>query len=187
MKKNNYNLEIYGGEHDNIPGCTKLLTEGDIFYIGQLKVSVLYTPCHTSGHVMYYIHPSDSDEDNFPGALFTGDTIFVGGVGAFFEGNSMQMVEIMKRVVKLPHKTLIYCGHEYALNFLPNACAFDASITPRLKWAQECRNNNLPAAPSTIAEEVKSNMYMRTVLGTLSTIFEAKDEVKLMEEVYSKI
>ena len=43
--------------------------------------------------------------------LFSGDTLFVGGCGRFFEGDGAQMVDaLMGRVAQLPPETLVYCG-----------------------------------------------------------------------------
>ena len=38
--------------------------------VGGLKVDVLYTPCHTPGHVCYYVAAAQ--------CVFTGDTLFIG-------------------------------------------------------------------------------------------------------------
>ncbi len=81
--------------------------------IGSTTVSVLSTPCHTSGHVLYLAKHTQRGA----GALFTGDTLFVGacscadhsharitliscsptrpgGCGRFFEGTPKQMFEV---------------------------------------------------------------------------------------------
>ena len=47
-----------------------------------LKIEIFDVPCHTSGHVLYYVTYGDQK------TLFTGDTLFVGGCGRFFEGNA---------------------------------------------------------------------------------------------------
>ena len=123
-------------------------------------------------------------------AIFTGDTVFVGGIGAFFEGNAKDMVNIMRRMVKLPPNTLLYPGHEYALNFLPNAVKLDNSIQERLDWALECKKNGIHAAPSSIGDEMKTNCYMRVVLDTISRYFpnvNPTDHVALMEAVYNTV
>ena len=39
---------------------------------------VLFTPCHTVGHVLYLIEDPEAEVPP-PGALFTGDTLFIGG------------------------------------------------------------------------------------------------------------
>ena len=49
---------------------------------------------------------------NGRGALFVGDTMFVGGCGRFFEGTAVDMVANMRDLCALPDETLVYCGHE---------------------------------------------------------------------------
>lgn len=62
---------VYGGVGDSVPGCTHEVGDGDVFNIGSnTQVKVLFTPCHTEGHVCYYV-------DN--AHVFTGDTMFVSG------------------------------------------------------------------------------------------------------------
>jgi hydroxyacylglutathione hydrolase len=70
---------------------------------------------------------------------------------AFFEGDSVAMVSIFRRLVELiPPETVVYCGHDSAMNFLPNALARDptnAALAHRLAWAQQHRYNGTPAMP----------------------------------------
>jgi len=40
--------------------------------------------------------------------------LFVGGVGAFFEGASRIVFGSIQKLIKLPDQTLIFPGHEYA-------------------------------------------------------------------------
>lgn len=40
----------------------------------------LYTPCHTTGSICYYV-TDDSGDDK---AVFTGDTLFIGGNKKFY-------------------------------------------------------------------------------------------------------
>lgn len=44
--------------------------------------------------------------------VFTGDVLFVGGAGKFFEGTPEDMQLSMDKLGKLPPETLVYCGHE---------------------------------------------------------------------------
>ena len=48
-------------------------------------------------------------------AVFTGDTIFSGGAGRFFEGTADQMVAAFDKVMALPPSTKMYPGHEYTV------------------------------------------------------------------------
>lgn len=48
------------------------------------------------------------------GAVFTGDTLFLGGCGRFFEGTAADMYHALIDVLAtLPPTTAVYCGHEY--------------------------------------------------------------------------
>lgn len=67
-------VEVLGGD-DRIPALTRKVSEGDTVQIGNLQVRVLFTPCHTTGHVLYYVPAVGGDGDP---SIFTGDTLFLG-------------------------------------------------------------------------------------------------------------
>jgi len=100
-------IKIYGAsaEGGKIPALTNPLTDGDKVRIGALEGRVIGIPAHTNGHVAYYF-PTLS-------AVFTGDTMFVGGCGRVFEGKAATMVASLKKLASLPDSTQVYCGHEY--------------------------------------------------------------------------
>jgi glyoxylase-like metal-dependent hydrolase (beta-lactamase superfamily II) len=51
--------------------------------------------------------------------LYCISTLFIGGVGKFFEGDARDMYRILFHVLtKLPEETWVYCGHEYTKNNL---------------------------------------------------------------------
>eukprot|EP00035_Acanthoeca_spectabilis_P003624 m.94411 g.94411 ORF g.94411 m.94411 type:complete len:172 (+) comp12246_c0_seq1:329-844(+) len=92
-------LEIFGGRGDGAEGVTKEVGNGDVVDVGKLKISVIETPCHTVGHVCYYVNEK---------AVFTGDTLFVAGCGStclpihlFKSGTSCR--QSSKLVVTTPH------------------------------------------------------------------------------------
>ena len=58
----------------------KLLKDGDVFFINDIKVEAILVPGHTWGHMVYLI-----DE----GYLFTGDTIWFGADGGYSFINSL--------------------------------------------------------------------------------------------------
>lgn len=65
---------------------------------------------HTLGHICYYATEGDQK------AVFTGDTLFVGGAGRFFEGTPEELQHSLgDKLGKLPPETLVYCGHEASL------------------------------------------------------------------------
>ena len=87
------------------------VAQGDEFKIGNLNVQCLATPCHTTGHICFYV----TDSDGTSKAVFTGDTLFLGGCGRFFEGDAIQMNEALNvKLASLPDETVgLY--HNYQL------------------------------------------------------------------------
>ena len=62
----------------------------------------MFTPCHTTGHICYFF----SGGGDTP-SVFTGDTLFLGGCGRFFEGTTDQMHEaLVGKLAKLPDETV---------------------------------------------------------------------------------
>lgn len=59
-------LSIYGGD-DRIEAINHKVTHNDTFNIGNLSVKCLATPCHTRGHICYYV----TGEEHLP-SVFTG-------------------------------------------------------------------------------------------------------------------
>ena len=71
-------------------------------------MTALHTPCHTQDSICFYF------EDGPERAVFTGDTLFIGGCGRFFEGNATEMHKALNEVLaSLPDDTKVYPGHEY--------------------------------------------------------------------------
>lgn len=55
----------------------------------------------------------------------TYSTLFIGGIGKFFEGDARDMYRILFHIItKLPDDTWVYCGHEYTKNNLKVKSAF---------------------------------------------------------------
>ena len=62
---------------------------------------------------------SHSAEMHAPPLLFTGDCLFLNGMGKMFECPSVVMAATLQRIVdKFPDDTLLFPGHEYTLNFI---------------------------------------------------------------------
>lgn len=169
-------LEVYGSD-DRIPGLTKRLTNNARLQIGRLSVTALHTPCHTTGSLSYFV------ETEGERAVFTGDTLFVGGCGRFFEGNADQMYHSLLEVLgKLPPDTLVYCGHEYTVGNLRFALTVEpnnAPISNKLSWAQSVSQT----VPSTIQSEFETNPFMRVDSVELQRALGCLDAVALMDEL----
>ena len=69
------NLRFFGGD-SRIDCLTTKVSHDTKLSIGQLSVTCLYTPCHTSGHICYYI-TSNSSSDNNDKAVFTGKYTYI--------------------------------------------------------------------------------------------------------------
>lgn len=48
-------LAVCGGRGDDAEGVNHEVGEDDVISVGNLNVLVLETPCHTKGHVCYYV------------------------------------------------------------------------------------------------------------------------------------
>lgn len=98
---------------DGVPGLLVVrpakvdgfLEEGQVLYVGELKIEVLHTPGHARGAVCLYL-PEEK-------TLFSGDTLFRGAVGttglATSEPDKMDVS--LKRLAALPPKTRVVPGH----------------------------------------------------------------------------
>ncbi|XP_031771883.1 transmembrane protein 104 homolog isoform X2 [Apis florea] len=171
------NLQVYGGD-DRIEALTCKVKHNDIFNIGKLQVQCLSTPCHTTGHICFYI----TDQD-IP-AVFTGDTLFVAGCGRFFEGTAEQMYKALIEILgSLPNETKVYCGHEYTANnlkFAKHVEPENEAIRQKIEWVRIQREKNNPSVPSTIQEEKLTNPFMRVHEQSVMDHTEQKDPIQTM-------
>ena len=108
----------------DVPGADIPLEDGSVLQVGEGAVEVLHTPGHTPGSVT--LHP--------PGALITGDTLFVTFVGrADLSGSDPEaLYRSLRRLAAFPPETTVYPGHDYG-----------------------------PRPVSTIAFELENNSYLR--------------------------
>ncbi|XP_017080139.1 hydroxyacylglutathione hydrolase, mitochondrial isoform X3 [Drosophila eugracilis] len=154
-------LDVYGGD-DRIGALNQKVQQDDTFTIGSLNVKCLSTPCHTTGHICYHV---TSQEGSGEGAVFTGDTLFQGGCGRFFEGTPEEMYEALcTKLSALPDTTKVFCGHEYTLqnmSFARHVEPDNEVIQQRIEWAKHRRAAQDPTVPSTIGEEKSWNPFMR--------------------------
>ena len=95
-----------GVASDPAPLVSRYLTEGDILQVGTHELTVMETPGHTPGSVCIY--------DKVENTLFCGDLLFSGGgVGRTDHeyASRTDLVRSIARVMKLPGRTMLYCGH----------------------------------------------------------------------------
>jgi hydroxyacylglutathione hydrolase len=154
--------EVIGTKYEKIPALRTPVGEGDKFTVGSLSVETIYTPCHTKGHVVFYVTSSSPSSSSSPPILFSGDTLFVGGCGKFFEGVPEEMLSNMRKLRKLPSDTHVFCAHEYTLSNYKFLNSLDpANCGPILNEMHEKRERGESTVPSTIGKELMTNLFIK--------------------------
>jgi glyoxylase-like metal-dependent hydrolase (beta-lactamase superfamily II) len=95
---------MFGGEPS--PPADITVKDGDYINIGETSLKVIHTPGHSPGSISLY----------HTGMLFTGDTLFVGGVGRTdLDGGSWEVLlsSIRNKLFTLPDDTIVAPGHNY--------------------------------------------------------------------------
>ena len=132
---------VVGGEDDPVQSKTLSVTNSTVLNLGPYLVTCLSTPGHTNGHMCYHFSlPLSLDPTPKSGFVFTGDCLFIGGCGKFFEGTPAQMHASLNKLGKLPKDTLVYCGHEYTVSnydFGRKAIGGLDPVRRRAEWATE--------------------------------------------------
>ncbi len=95
--------KFLGVTPEPIPKPSHTIQEGELFKFRGYEVKAIHTPGHTPGSVCIQLN-------NW---LFTGDTIFNGGVGRTdFEGGSEYHLKgSLRRILELPDDTILFPGH----------------------------------------------------------------------------
>ena len=97
-------LAMFGGRPS--PAADQTVKDGEIIRIGEVSLKVLHTPGHSPGGMCLFGE----------GVVFTGDTLFVGGLGRTdLPGGSWQVMlqSIRTKLLTLPDETIVYPGHNY--------------------------------------------------------------------------
>ncbi|KAK8189233.1 hydroxyacylglutathione hydrolase [Phyllosticta capitalensis] len=149
-----YKLPIIGGKDcahkTHTPGHQETFKIGD-----GIKVTALHTPCHTQDSICYFF------EDGSEKVVFTGDTLFIGGCGRFFEGTAAEMHKALNETLAaLPDDTKVYPGHEYTKGNV----AFGKKVlqSPAVqKLDAFAQQNKETQGKFTIGDEKQHNVFMR--------------------------
>ena len=157
--KKKYKAKVVGFKEDykRIPEIDIKLKDGEIWQEDNFEAKIMHIPGHTLGHICFYFYKDNN--------LFTGDTLFSLGCGRIFEGTYQQMFSSLEKIKKLPPKTKIYCGHEYTLQNSKFCIQYDKenqSLIEKIKDINEKLKNNKPTIPSTLEDELKNNIFLRS-------------------------
>ncbi|MFQ5935498.1 MAG: rhodanese-like domain-containing protein [Acidiferrobacterales bacterium] len=137
-----------------VPRVDTHVDDGDIISIGDLKLTVLYTPGHTADSIS--LHAADR--------VLTGDVLFIGGTGrADFAGGDagQQYDSITQKLFVLPDETLVFPGHDYRGN-TQSTIGEEKDYNPRLSGRTreqyiELMNNIHFPLPDKIQEVLQPN------------------------------
>jgi len=167
----NENLPVYAHKMDNCHGATHFVEHGDVIRLGEdVALSVIHLPCHTKGHIAFALHKKgsknvESSDESTAEALFCGDVILNGGVGAFFEGRAKECASnLHKTLQNVPDSCLIFSGHEYmTMNLRFAAYLDDDDDFTRLvlNTIVLARNRSLATQPSSMKVERFANPFFR--------------------------
>lgn len=154
-------VPVFGPDDARIPQVTHPLKAGDRCEFLGLEAEIIEVPGHTSEHIAYFVR--DPAACGAP-LLFCGDTLFAGGCGRLFEGSPAQMRNSLQKLADLPDDTRVYCAHEYTQANLKFAKAVEpnnAALAARIESVAQARDAGQPTVPSTLAEELATNPFMR--------------------------
>ncbi len=165
-------------DYKSVPVFGPGLANGSEVIVPELNLTlqVMAIPAHTLDHIAYY------NKD----ILFCGDTLFTGGCGRIFEGTPQQMLAALDQLAALPLQTKVFCGHEYTVNNLRFALQVEPDnkkLQQRLETAILMRDQNQSTVPSTIAEELATNPFLRTRQPQIRDAIEAHWQQHFIDDI----
>jgi len=171
-----YPLPVIGGK--DCDKVTKTPAHKSTFNIGDnIKVTALHTPCHTQDSICFFF------EDGSDKAVFTGDTLFIGGCGRFFEGTAPEMHKALNETLAaLPNDTKVYPGHEYTKGNVKFGITVsqDAAMKNLESFAL---NNKETQGKFTIGDEKKHNVFMRVTDPEIQKAVGKTDPIEVMAKL----
>ena len=180
--KKKYSSEIVGfkKDKDRIPGIDISVSDNEVWKSGNFEAKIIYIPGHTSGHIAFYFYKNE--------ILFSGDTLFSLGCGRVFEGTHVDMLNSLNKLRVLPLETKAYCGHEYTKTNLNFCLKYDPNNTFLKEKSKEINSklkNNLATIPTTIGEEIKTNIFLRCGDNHIKQSLNLKDASD--QEIFTKL
>ncbi|KAJ9614827.1 Cytoplasmic glyoxalase II [Knufia peltigerae] len=172
-------LPVIGGR--DCEGVTETPAHNSTFSIGKnIRVTALHTPCHTQDSICWFMEDEATDER----VVFTGDTLFIGGCGKFFEGSGAQMNRALNEVLAaLPDDTRVYPGHEYTksnVKFLKKVLPDNRALDELARFADE---NQQTQGKFTIGQEKAHNAFMRVHTDEMKKVTGQTDPAAVMDKL----
>ena len=140
-----------------LPPLDLMVMDGDVVRLGATRAVVLHLPGHTTGHIAFHFIT-----DNI---LMCGDVIFGLGCGRPLEAGGMEAQwRSLQRLAALPPATRLCCGHEYTeanARFALHVDPDNAALKAEAEAAGALRAAGRPTVPTTIAQELAANPFLR--------------------------
>jgi len=147
-----------------LPPLDHAFAAGDSIRIGDEAGEVIDVSGHTIGHVAFHFPQS--------AAVFTADSLMALGCGRLFEGTPAQMWSSLSKLAALPPETVVYSGHEYTAanaRFAKTIEPDNPDLTARIQRIEAARAAGIPTVPSTLAEELATNPFLRAGLSDVKS------------------
>ena len=166
------NARVVGAAADahRLPPLDLAVGEGDTLTVAGQTTQVFDVSGHTIGHIAF--HMPDA------ALAFTADSLMAMGCGRLFEGTPAQMWHSLLKLRALPDETLICSGHEYTeanMRFALTLEPDDAALISRSKAIVAARAAGQFTVPSTLAEEKRTNPFLRADLPQLKAALGMSD------------
>ena len=145
-----------GRDAHRIHPIDRPLFEGDAVELGVHRFLIWEIPGHTTGHIAAYSEPL--------ALCFCGDSLFVAGCGRRFEGDASTQWASVQRLASLPPSTRLVCAHEYSaanLRWARGLLPDDAALAAAADAVAATRAADQPTVPTTIAAELRHNLFLR--------------------------
>ncbi|RMZ76829.1 hypothetical protein DV738_g4757, partial [Chaetothyriales sp. CBS 135597] len=172
-------VPVIGGK--DCEAVTRTPAHGEKFTLGKnIEVTALHTPCHTQDSICWFMQDRTTDQR----VVFTGDTLFIGGCGKFFEGTPAQMQTALNEILAgLPDDTAVFPGHEYTksnVKFLEHVDGGNPRVQALKRFADENRETQ---GRFTIADEKAHNVFMRTATDEMKKVTGESSPVGVMAKL----
>ncbi len=159
-----HDLFITHTHHDHVGGCRAIQDRLGVLAVSPSVEPRTYevlgtvcrsisTPGHMAVHKTYY----------FPelGALFPGDTLVNGACGRLLGGTAEQLFDSLQKIKALPAETRIFGGHDYLIDNMQFALSVEPGNPDVRARIELYRHDPAAAIFTTLAEEKKTNPFLR--------------------------
>lgn len=168
-----FGAQVIGAEADahRLPPLDHAVAEGETVRLGDETGHVIDVSGHTVGHIAFHFPDS--------GAVFTADSLMALGCGRVFEGTPEMMWESLSKLKALPPETIVCSGHEYTQSNAKFALTIEpenSDLISRAEAVAAARAEGRATVPSSLAEELATNPFLRADLPEVKSLLGMADQ-----------